>query len=325
MDIVCCPDKNYVMPTGIMMCSLCENNKEEEVTFHVMHTDLTAEHERSLKNITERYEKKSICFYKISQNDLLNVKLGEKGQQKLSISTYYRLLMSSLLPENVRRVIYLDGDIVVCGNLKGLWNEDMECFALAGVPDAKLHQGKIEQTYNQLKYSPSLGYFNAGVLLVNLDYWRKHNSIKEIFDFVKSTKNGFLHHDQDILNYVFREKKKFLPLKYNLMPEFLLWPPYRLISWEYDEEIDQEAARSPVIIHYSIAKPWIKGYDHPYREEFLKYKSLTEWKDLPLKANIKVRIKRVIKRILVHFKVLDKGRIPQWQYTYGDLQIKDNN
>lgn len=324
MDIVCCPDKNYVMPTGIMMCSLCENNKEEEVTFHVMHNDLTAEHERSLKNIIERYNNKSVRFYKIDPNDLYNVKLGENGQQKLSLSTYYRLLISSLLPKSIQKVIYLDGDIVVCCNLKGLWNEYVEGFALAGVPDDNLFSGNIEQTYNQLKYSPALGYFNAGVLLVNLEYWRKYNVAKDIFEFASSAQKGFIHHDQDILNYVLREKKKFLPLKYNLMPGFLLQPRYRKISWEYDEEIDQ-AARQPIVIHYTGLKPWIKECDHPYKEEFLKYKSLTEWKDLPLKANIKVRIKRVIKRILVHFKVLDKGRIPQWQYTYGDLQIKDNN
>lgn len=317
MDIVCCLDKSYLMPIGVMIYSLCENNKSEDIIFHIVHNDLTVNEENSLRKIIDKYNK-TILFHNINHSYLKNIKTGNKEQQKLSISTYYRLFLADILPKYIKKIIYLDGDIIVCDNLRELWDINIKDIALAGIPDDNLYYGNIKQTYNHLKYSPSQGYFNAGVLLINLQYWREHNVMEDFMCLIKS-KNIFIHHDQDILNYTFREKKIFIPLKYNLMPGFLLKPQYRNISWEYNEEIEQ-STKKPVIIHYTGIKPWYKECDHPYKKEFLKYKMLTEWKNTPLKTNYKIRIKRIIKKILIHFNLLNKNSIPSWQYTYADLK-----
>lgn len=303
MDIVCCLDKDYLMPLGVMIYSLCENNKNEDITFHIVHNNLTYLEENSLRKITNKYVKR-IFFYTINYSDLSNITIGNREQQKLSISTYFRLFIGDILPKHVKKIIYLDGDIIVCDNLRELWNIDIEDKALAGVPDDNLFYGDIKLTYNRLKYAPNLGYFNAGVLLINLQYWREHNVIDNFLRLIES-KVIFIHHDQDILNYTFREQKIFIPLKYNLMSGFLLEPQYRKISWEYNEEIEQ-SAKEPVIIHYTGIKPWYKECDHPYKKEFLKYKALTEWKDTPLKKSYKIKIKRIIKKILLYFNLLDK-------------------
>lgn len=316
MDIVCCLDKSYLMPAGVMICSLCENNKNEAVTFHVMHNDLTVNEEIRLKKITDKYGK-TILFYNVNHSYLKNISIGNRGQQKLSISTYYRLFIGDILPRHIKKIIYLDGDVIVCDNLREFWNIDVENVALAGVPDDNLYYGNIKQTYNRLKYPPNLGYFNAGVLLINLQYWREHNVI-DIFLSLINSKVIFMHHDQDILNSVFHEKKLFIPLKYNLMSSFLWQPHYRNISWEYNEEIEQ-VARNPIIIHYTGVKPWYKECDHPYKKEFLKYKALTEWKDSFLKNNYKLRVKKIVKKILFYFNLLDNNRMPDWKYTYDDL------
>lgn len=320
MDIVCCPDKNYVMPTGVMICSLCENNREETVNFHIIHVDLSEKDKASLENIVHRYNK-TVYFYKIQVDKLPDITIGQERQQKMPLSTYYRLFMVDILPKEVSKVIYLDGDIIVCDSLRSLWREDVENIALAAVPDANYFSSRVNQSYNYLKYSPALGYFNAGVLLINLDFWRDRNVVNDFRNLIASRKEGFIHHDQDILNYVFRENKKFLPLKYNLMVEFLLQPKYREISWEYDEEIDQ-AARNPVIIHYSNSKPWLRACDHPYKKEFIKYKSLTEWSNIPAQVNLKIEFRRLVKRILIRLGLLSKSYIHQWGYSYSDLQNK---
>lgn len=319
MDIVCSPDKKYVMPTGVMICSLCENNKEEEINFHIVYADLDEKDRSSLLKIVKSYHK-TVYFYKIDEKNLSAINIESKNQQKLPLSTYYRLFMADILPKNVYKVIYLDGDIIIRGSLKDLWSEDVEKVGLAAVPDAKFFSS-VNQSYNHLKYSPQLGYFNAGVLLINLRYWREQNVIKDFCELISSRKDGFPHHDQDILNYVFRDSKKFLPLKYNLMAEFLWQPQYREISWEYDEEIDQ-SARNPIIIHYTVCKPWIKPCDHPYKKEFFKYKSLTEWNRLPLQLDIKLEFKRFVKKRLIKLGLLNKKYIYQWAYSYADLQTK---
>ncbi len=55
MDIVCCLDRGYVMPISVMVCSLCENNRNEDVIFHVMHNDLTVKEKNGLKKIADKY------------------------------------------------------------------------------------------------------------------------------------------------------------------------------------------------------------------------------------------------------------------------------
>ena len=45
-------------------------------------------------------------------------------------------------------------------------------------------------------------YFNSGVLLINLDYWREHNITQQLLDFVCTNPNKCLLHDQDAINAV---------------------------------------------------------------------------------------------------------------------------
>ena len=320
MDIVCCPDKNYVMPTGVMMCSLCENNRNEDITFHIIHADLDENDKESLANIAKQYGKE-IYFYTVKINRLPDIILGAEGQQKLPLAAYFRLCLTEFLPTHINKVLYLDGDIIIRSSLKELWETNIDGFALAGVPDDNLFNGHIEQTYNQLKYSPVLGYFNSGVLLINLVYWRKKNVTSEFVMVINNKKDGFIHHDQDILNLVFAERKKFIPLKYNLMPGFLLNPQYRKISWEYNVEIE-EAARNPIVVHYTGIKPWYKECHHPYKKEFFRYKALTKWKDEPLMRMHSIPlnwIKSTVKRILINLHLINNRPMPSWAYTSNDL------
>lgn len=65
MDIVICTDNNYVMPSGVLFCSICENNREEEITFHVIADNSFSKNSRqALSNIINKYHKK-IYFYPI--------------------------------------------------------------------------------------------------------------------------------------------------------------------------------------------------------------------------------------------------------------------
>lgn len=320
MDIVCSPDKNYVMPTGIMMCSLCENNKDEEITFHIIHADLNEEEKNSLTNIAKRYGKE-ICFYTVEVQKLADITtIGQNQQRNLPLSAYYRLLFVDLLPKHIEKVLYLDGDTIVSANLTELWNTDIEDYALAAVIDYTLHERAV--AYNRLRYPFRLGYFNSGVLLINVSYWRQVDATNLFLDFIKKHPEGLANHDQDVLNYIFCKKKKFIHIKYNLQQGFLLQPEYRLVSWEYEEEIE-DAARHPVIIHYNYRlKPWYKDCEDPYKDEFLKYKALTEWKDTPLKRIHRSKleyIKGFVKKILVHFHLMEAKPIPEWAYTYNDL------
>ena len=154
MEIVCSTDNNYVMPTGVMMCSLCENNRGEQVHFHVLSSDITDANKSALRRIADGYGK-DIEFHKINDADLADFPIGRDGQSAhiSSLATYYRLFLGDILPDSITKVIYLDGDLIVRKSLKELWDTDMDGYAIAGAPDTG--NNGVEH-YNRLLY-PQLG------------------------------------------------------------------------------------------------------------------------------------------------------------------------
>ncbi len=277
MEIVCSADNNYVMPTGIMLTSLLENNKGNEVNIHLLDGGLTDLSKSQLSDICNQYNQ-HITFYPMDDKLFENFPMGENFQVTHinTMATYYRLYMSKVLPKDIDKVIYLDGDMIILDSLMSMWNYPMEGKAIAAIPDP--YNNRVNH-YNMLRYPMNLGYFNAGVLLIDLRYWREHDCLELFLDIVDKYKNRLSSHDQDVLNVAFMNDKIVLPLKYNVMPSYLFKLKYNPLSWEFEEQI-VEAQKHPVIIHFSfVPKPWHKDCINPYKGEFEKYKNMTIWSD----------------------------------------------
>ena len=291
MDIAVCIDNNYVMPAGVLFCSICENNKDQKITIHVI-TDhsLTDKSRQSLQTIVQKYGN-CIVFYPVDEEAFksLPMQISSKSQH-FTIATYYRLFLTDILPESVDRVLYLDSDIIVRHSLKDLWNTDISQYAVGCVTD--MCEGIIEY-YNRLWYPSALGYFNGGVLLINLRYWREHNLMNRFIQYVTVNHSRLRWNDQDVLNAVLKECKKQLPMKYDVQ-EGYLYKDKRLDYPKYKEELDT-AVRDPYILHFTAnIKPWYKDCVHPYKAEFFKYRALTEWKDMPLQKRHQKKTKIVL-------------------------------
>ena len=276
MDIVCSTDSKYIMPTGVMLTSLFESNKGEIVNIHLLHDKASASLLEPIKSIAASYHQ-IIHFYLVDDETFQDFPIGLDYQLDhvgSSLATYYRLYLTKILPADMDKVIYLDGDILVVDKLVDLWNTSIENYAIGAVPDS--YNNKIEH-YNRLCYPQSKGYFNAGVLLINLKYWRDHHVVAQFLDYVKKHPERLKCHDQDVLNFQFQDVKLNLPLRYNVLNEYWFNVRYTLLSWEYDEEM-LEAQRHPAIIHFTcIPKPWYKNCQHPLKKEFDKYLAMGPW------------------------------------------------
>lgn len=292
MEIVCSADNNYVMPTGIMLTSLFENNKDAYVRVHFLDGGLTTENKERLSCIAQNYTQKQIIFYDIDDKLFEDFPINQANQSSHihSMATYYRLYMAQILPNNVDKVIYLDGDLIVLDSLSDLWNWDVDNSALAAVPDPF---NNMTKHYNALRYSMDLGYFNAGVLLINLKYWRENHVINDFLALIKNHPERLIAHDQDVLNFVFREKKKVLPLKFNMMPEFLYKPEFCPLLWKFEDDLN-EGQKHPVIIHFTfVPKPWYKDSENPYKYKFEYYRQKTIWADFKEHSGIPLKNKVV--------------------------------
>ena len=307
MDIVVCTDNNYVMPTGVMFHSICKHNQDIDITFHVIiDKGVTKENQDSLKKVLDGYTNSlHIIFYVIDGDKLSNLPCLGKNNSKnyITQATYYRLFLTEILPKNLEKVLYLDVDMIVRGSLADLWNTDLGEYGVGVIPDAaEVIYGK----YYRLHYSILKGYFNAGVLLINLKKWRQSNMLEQFVHFMESHSDWIKYHDQDVLNRFFCDDKMILSIKYNFQ-EGYLWETPLCDYWKYEKDI-LEARKNPVIIHYTDIKPWWSDCKNPLRNIFLQYRSETIWRSIPVKKrHIRIRLvndlKDMIKYILVFFKL----------------------
>ena len=274
IDIVACTDHRNVMPTGVMMCSVCVNNPDVDIQFYVIiDADVTDEDCHDLAAVAAPYSRASVCFYHADEQLLEHP--FPKVDDLITRASYFRLYLTDILPSSIEKVLYLDGDLVVRHSLKELWNVDLSSYALAAAPDMR---EDTTDRFEGLGYSKSLGYFNSGVLLINLGYWRDHQATKLFDEFLRDRWEIIRYHDQDVVNYVFREQKMKLPIKFNLQDGFL-WktPEY---DWaKYGEEV-LAARKDPVIVHFTGEnKPWkYSCTPNPFRSTFVKYQKMTKWK-----------------------------------------------
>ena len=303
MNIVLCASDNYTMPCGVTICSVCENNKDIEITFFlIVDSSFKEGHKQQLRDLLSNYSYKHILFICVN-DEQVDVFLKHENAW-WTRHVFYRLLSAEILPSYVERALYLDCDIIVRHSLDQLWKTDLTGVAVGCVSDGL--EGVIEY-YNRLEYSSIKGYFNSGVLLMNLKYWRENGISEKFFEYIRNNSDKLKHPDQDVLNVIFKDCKINLPLTYNFQSAFLYKKHYMTFDYtKYREEIEG-ASSDPVILHLSGVRPWIAGrVQHPYQSEFFKYRKLTMWKDEPLwpcNYSFKTRIINKLRPFLSRFGV----------------------
>lgn len=305
MNIVLCADHRFVMPCGVLCCSICYNNNDTDIHIFIITDDsFTEEDKRSIYDIVLRYNKNNqVDFLYVTEEMVKDILQYER--RYYTRQTFYRLLMVTLLPKSITKVLYFDCDMIVTGSIIELYETPLGDHYLGAVVDA--NSGNIKD-YNRLQYPSDLGYFNAGMLLVNLDLWRQKDFSTQLFRYLVDYRDRVRLNDQDALNYLARNNKIDLPLKYNVQPAFLYKKEFMSFSiYKYEKELE-EARKAPIVIHYAGRgfRPWTKNCMHPFKSAFFKYQDLTVWKNLPLvkeDAPLKMRIKNAMRPFLSKFGI----------------------
>lgn len=277
MDIVLCGDGKYAMQMSVTIMSACVQNQEEAMTFHIIADEtLKARQKKKMESCLKRFENKHIEFHLFENKYFDNYPNIGVTNEHVSKASYYRLLMADILPQHIKKALYLDGDIIIVDSLRELWNTDIQNHPIATVADMDENESAI---IKRMGYGKDKGYFNAGVLLVNLDYWRKNNIVTVFSRIIKEKNTILTSHDQDVLNLAFYDNKLKLPLKYNVQSGFLLKREFINIDLDKYETELEEAIQHPVIIHFSCKqKPWIIGCQIPHTDLFEKYRDMTPWR-----------------------------------------------
>ena len=284
MNIALACDNNFAPYAAEVMASVLRNDKN--VNFFLLSDDLDKNNSDKLSEMTRQMggNLKIVYVDKGLFKDFPMPDAGE-GVSHIKISTYFRLFLPLLLPSTVEKLIYLDCDIVVRHSLKPLFDEDIIDYYLGAVyhtNDAPINNG----SFVRLNIPQSQGYFNAGVLLINLEKWRQDGIYEKCMAFLHTDADKIVNHDQDVLNVVCGGNTKLLPCTWNCTNGFFyksFMSKDDRIARIYKEHID-ETISDPAVVHFAYRpKPWEIICVHPYRNDFIKCLKMTPYKKVNYK------------------------------------------
>lgn len=277
-------DNNYAPYAGISLLSLCENNKDiVTLNIYCATMDVAKENIQMLNATVEKYNRTII--YMDIQSSLEQIRKIEAKPWNGSLATWIKIFIVKELIGKIDSLLYIDSDTLIVGSLKELCYFNFHGKAVACIIDAlafpRLKHLKIEQ--NQY-------YFNAGVMFFNLLYFKNHNLFfYDMIDHLGKNIHRYSMNDQDLLNDFFCDNIQKMSPKFNFQGVHFMYSDdiYYKVYGKYPYYSKEEIAggRTDIrIIHFIRAigdYPWEEGNYHPLREEYLKWKNISLWKNLP--------------------------------------------
>lgn len=265
------------MPAGVAIYSIIENNKDIALHFHLLISGVS---EHDLSPFLElRQPNISITVYHINNNFDINPETLILG---IPLSTCLRFLIPDVVNKKVSKILYLDCDIICHDSLSELVDVNLEGEIAGVILDSPDMQVRVKKLDYGVDFN---GYFNAGVMLINNDEWRKNNVTQESLSMINSGKI-FRYADQDVLNILLNGKVKYLQRKFNNKTT---------LSVNFDAEAKN--IDNTIIMHYVTPnKPWYKIFKAKY---FERYFNESPWQNnrrffSPSPSEIRLKAKREI-------------------------------
>ncbi|GAA3634014.1 glycosyltransferase family 8 protein [Microlunatus ginsengisoli] len=267
IHVALCADAGFAVPLATAVASLA-TAATTPTTVHVLQSGFDDDLKRRIELGSTGLD---VHWYSIDEEDLV----GVHNTEFLSTAALFRLMLGSVLPPSVRRVIYVDSDTVVCSDLDELWSTPLDGRVLGAVRDAwsPWAAGVCGPDWEALELNPGASYFNSGVLLIDMSLWRSQTVGQKCLDLLSRARARW--GDQDALNVVLAERWRELPRKWNVQTPDLLHSSFAWALWR--EEIEA-AVIAPAIVHYTLRdKPWMPGSTHPATSRWLAALDRTAW------------------------------------------------
>jgi lipopolysaccharide biosynthesis glycosyltransferase len=242
-------DRDYVVPYAAMLTSLREHNPHVGVAAYVLHYDLVEDDRRLLEAVSDRTGF-DITLIRIPAYPFRSFTTRRRnniaGKDKMSPISYAKAFLDRFLPTHVGRLLCIDADVIVNGDMSEIWQMDVTppVMAAANIPRMHSHQ------------------FNSGFMLLDLAKWR-HWGIADIAERFLARYSDSLHsHDQHVLNLIFKGRWQRLDLKWNYIEDHFR---LRKNASAYSEAEVMAARDAPIVVHYAVGsdKPWHPHCGHP--------------------------------------------------------------
>lgn len=277
MNVVYASNNSYARHLGVSLYSLLEHNlTAPSIKIHVLSMGLTKETIRRLSEIVERFGRELTI---IELGDLKARFSYEVDTGGFDLSIMARLFLGDVLPADMDRVLYIDCDTVILSSLEKLMHINLKGKILGAVMEPTIYTS----VKAQIGLSIEEPYFNSGVLLIDMNRWRKEKVQQKLLDFYQKKGGKLFAGDQDTINGSLSGGIEPISPRYNFFTNYRYFHYRHLIRLSpvyqfYSKKEYRKAKRHPVILHYmGDERPWKQGNFNHYRKAYERYLDKTPW------------------------------------------------
>ncbi len=289
-------DNNFAQHLCVSIYSLLDSlSPERHIRIIVLDGGISTENREKIIKTVKTFDNKknSIEFYSINKLDFSSF----KESKQITKATYYRIKIPELFPD-IKKILYLDCDLIIVKDISPLFDMNFGKNYLLAVKDSSI---EMEQQYR--KYvSFKNGYFNAGVLLINLEKFRNNNISSKIEHSLKNQELPPHSHDQGALNKILFDKWGMISPVWNQLAGVSIEKNFKNTTYLKKEFF--ESKNNPSIIHFSsrFSKPWSYESISPNKELYYKYLKKTLFKGYAPIFKVSSLLKLILNYI--YFRIL---------------------
>lgn len=260
--IAAAADQNYAMPLAVMLRSAADRVRPGvTLAAYVVDDGLSpAARDQVASSLPEHVD---LTWVSRSQNQFRQL----PNWGRMSLTTYHKLMLGQWLPPEVGRALWLDVDLLVLRELTALWESDLNDWIALAAPDALVPFVSSRfgvAAYRELDLPAQEKYFNAGVLLIDVDLWRREQVMERAFDYLRRFGDRVFFWDQEALNAVLTGRWGRLDPRWN-------WNPIVDCLTNFPAD--------PFIVHFSgNLKPWLYRGSNHYQPRYEEVVDLTAWR-----------------------------------------------
>jgi lipopolysaccharide biosynthesis glycosyltransferase len=267
LHVISSSDNNYAQHVGVMLVSIFANKKPDTVIcVHIIDYGISVQNIDRLKSISTRYGF-ILKFVRIDDEHVGRLNMIDSKY----IASYQKIFIPELFPQ-LEKVLSLDADIVVLGDLESLWKTDISSTYLAAVKD--YHAGGQQKR----PIFENGQYFNAGVMLINLKKWRENGITSKILRQIENPEYNHVFLEQNAINEELCNNFTLLSPIYNQLNYFC--ESRTDVDYSvYDRDELDSSIKDPVIIHFAGPdKPWLFHSKSKSKALYFRYKLKTPWR-----------------------------------------------
>lgn len=307
MDVAYIFDENFAECAIVSIKSLIDTNLKNNIKLWILNDGISTESLIEIRNMLKS-ENINYSIIDLSTKKQIFEQLGVTPWRG-GYTVYFKIMISALIPQDIKRLIFIDADTVIAGDLS-----DLENLNLHGHPCAMALEGITGRFHKHSKLG-IYELYNSGVIVYDMQKWKEKDVEQRALEYWKKENAKLVLCEEETLSIVLKDDIETLNPKFNFIPQFFFYDSefyFKKFQWDklkdrfYSVETVKNAKKDIRVYHCidtMTGRPWEKGNCHPYKKIYNEYRKKTCFKTMELKEpNLIFRHKVMYKlrKILPH-------------------------